>query len=162
MIKLILLDRDGVINKELGKYVTNPDDFELLPHVIPNLIKLKNAKIKVAVISNQGGIAKGLYTHQTLNKIHEKLNMALSAHTLSFDEIYYCPHHPDSSKCLCRKPGSIMVEKALARFGFNSDAALMIGDTQRDIEAANAVFVKAVKIESNQDWSFIIDNILAH
>ncbi len=162
MIKLILLDRDGVINRELGKYVTSPDDFELLPHVIPNLIKLKNAGIKVVVISNQGGIAKGLYTHQTLDKIHEKLNMALSAHCLSFDEIYYCPHHPDFSKCLCRKPESIMVEKTLARLGFDPNMAIMIGDTQRDIEAANAALVKAVKIESNQDWSFVIDEILAH
>jgi D-glycero-D-manno-heptose 1,7-bisphosphate phosphatase len=162
MIKLILLDRDGVINKELGGYVTNPDDFEVLPHVIPNLIKLKNAGIKVAVITNQGGIAKGLYTHQTLAKIHQKLNLILKAHHLVFDEIYYCPHHTDFGKCLCRKPGSIMIEKALARFGVNPKEAIMIGDTQRDIEAANASGVRAVKIESNEDWSFVIDEILAH
>jgi D-glycero-D-manno-heptose 1,7-bisphosphate phosphatase len=162
MIKLILLDRDGVINKELGGYVTNPDDFEVLPHVIPNLIKLKNAGIKVAVITNQGGIAKGLYTHQTLAKIHQKLNLILKAHQLVFDEIYYCPHHTDFGKCLCRKPGSIMIEKALARFGINLQEAIMIGDTQRDIEAANDAGVRAVKIESNQDWSSIIDEILAH
>lgn len=162
MIKLILLDRDGVINKELGGYVTNPDDFEVLPHVIPNLIKLKNAGIKVAVITNQGGIAKGLYTHQTLAKIHQKLNLILKAHHLVFDEIYYCPHHTDFGKCLCRKPGSIMIEKALARFGVNPQEAIMIGDTQRDIEAANDAGVRAVKIESNQDWSSIIDEILAH
>lgn len=162
MIKLILLDRDGVINKESGAYVTNPGDFELLPHVIPNLIKLKNAGIKVAVITNQGGIAKGLYTHQTLSKIHDKLNSALSAHGLVFDEIYYCPHHPDFGKCLCRKPASIMIEKALARFGFDAAEALMIGDTQRDVDAAEAAGAKAIRVESNQDWSFVIDEILAH
>ena len=99
MIKLILLDRDGVINKELGGYVTNPNDFELLPHVIPNLVKLKNAGIKVAVITNQGGIAKGLYSHQILADIHAKLNKSLLEHGLAFDEIYYCPHHPDIGKC---------------------------------------------------------------
>ena len=71
MVKLILLDRDGVINKELGAYVTNPIDFELLPHVIPNLLKLKRAGILVVVITNQGGIAKGLYAHQTLTQIHK-------------------------------------------------------------------------------------------
>ncbi len=162
MIKLILLDRDGVINKELGAYVTNPNDFELLPHVIPNLIKLKNAGIKVVVITNQGGIAKGLYTHQTLAEIHDKLNTFLREHGLSFDEIYYCPHHPDFGKCLCRKPASIMVEKALAKFGVDATEAIMIGDTQRDIDAANAAGVKATRVESNQDWSFIINEILAH
>lgn len=162
MIKLILLDRDGVINKEVGGYITNPDDFEVLPHVIPNLMKLKNAGIPTVVITNQGGIAKGLYTHQTLAKIHQKLNLILKAHQLVFDEIYYCPHHNDFGKCLCRKPGSIMIEKALARFGVNPQEAIMIGDTQRDIEAANDAGVRAVKIESNQDWSFVIDEILAH
>lgn len=162
MIKLILLDRDGVINKEVGGYITNPDDFEVLPHVIPNLMKLKNAGIPTVVITNQGGIAKGLYTHQTLAKIHQKLNLILKAHQLVFDEIYYCPHHNDFGKCLCRKPGSIMIEKALARFGINPQEAIMIGDTQRDIEAANDAGVRAVKIESNQDWSFVIDEILAH
>ncbi len=162
MIKLILLDRDGVINKEMGAYVTNPNDFEVLPHVVPNLIKLKNAGIQVVVITNQGGIAKDLYTHQTLAKIHQKLNLILEAHQLTFDEVYYCPHHPDYGKCLCRKPGSIMIEKALARFGVNPQEAIMIGDTQRDIEAANAARVMAFKIESNQDWSSIIDEILAY
>lgn len=162
MIKLILLDRDGVINKELGAYVTNPDDFELLPHVIPNLIKLKNAGIKVVVVTNQGGIAKGLYTHQTLSKIHDKLNNALLPQGLVFDEIYYCPHHPDFGKCLCRKPASIMVEKALAKFGIDAKDAHMIGDTQRDVDAANAAGVKATRVESNQDWLFVIDEILAH
>jgi len=162
MIKLILLDRDGVINKELGGYVTNPNDFELLPHVIPNLIKLKNAGIKVAVITNQGGIAKGLYSHQILADIHAKLNKSLLEHGLAFVEIYYCPHHPDFGKCLCRKPASIMVEKALARYGVNASEAIMIGDTQRDVDAANAAGVKATKVESNQDWSFVIDEILAH
>lgn len=162
MMKLILLDRDGVINKELGTYVTNPDDFELLPHVIPNLIKIKNAGIKVAVITNQGGIAKGLYTPQTLAKIHDKLKNSLAEHGLLVDEIYYCPHHPDFGKCLCRKPASIMVEKALAKFGIDAKDAHMIGDTQRDVDAANAAGVKATKVESNQDWLFVIDEILAH
>lgn len=162
MMKLILLDRDGVINKELGTYVTNPDDFELLPHVIPNLIKIKNAGIKVAVITNQGGIAKGLYTPQTLAKIHDKLKNSLAEHGLLVDEIYYCPHHPDFGKCLCRKPASIMVEKALAKFGIDAKDAHMIGDTQRDVDAANAAGVKATKVEPNQDWLFVIDEILAH
>jgi len=162
MIKLILLDRDGVINKELGAYVTNPDDFELLPHVIPNLIKLKNAGIKVVVVTNQGGIAKELYTHIILAKIHNKLNTSLLEHNLSIDEIFYCPHHQDFGNCLCRKPASIMVEKALARFGVIAAEAHMIGDTQRDIDAAEAAGVKATMVESNQDWSFVIDEILAH
>ncbi len=160
MIKLILFDRDGVLNKELGKYVSQVEDFEVLPHVIPNLIKLKKAGINFTIITNQGGIAKGLYSHQTLAQIHQKLINLLAQHQLAFNEIYYCPHHPDFGNCICRKPNSVMIEKTLARFGIKPNQAIMIGDNLRDIEAANAAGVKAYKVEPNQDWSYIIDEIL--
>lgn len=160
MNKLILLDRDGVLNKELGGYVTNTEDFEVLPHVIPNLLRLKNAGYKFIVITNQSGIAKSMYSHQMLGAIHQKLINALSLGDITLEEIYYCPHHPDFSLCLCRKPKSGMIEKALARFGVNAKQAIMIGDTTRDIEAAEAAGVKAHKIQPNEDWAWVVDLIL--
>lgn len=160
MNKLILLDRDGVLNKELGGYVTNTEDFEVLPHVIPNLLRLKNAGYKFIVITNQSGIAKSMYSHQVLGEIHQKLTNALSLGGITLEEIYYCPHHPDFSLCLCRKPKSGMVEKALARFGVNAQQTNMIGDTVRDIEAAEAAGVKAHKIQPNEDWAWVVDLIL--
>lgn len=159
MLRLILLDRDGVLNRELGDYVTSVADFEVLPHVVSNLLRLKEMGCKFIVITNQSGIAKQLYTHETLQRIHEKLLHELAGHGLQMDEIYYCPHHPDFSKCLCRKPGSSMVEKALARFGVKPHEAIMIGDTARDVEAAQGAGVKGYRISSNEDWSGIIDEL---
>jgi D-glycero-D-manno-heptose 1,7-bisphosphate phosphatase len=161
MDKLILLDRDGVLNKELGGYVTNTEDFEVLPHVIPNLLRLKEAGYKFIVITNQSGIAKGMYSHYTLNAIHQKLIDALQTNQIFIEEIYYCPHHPDFSLCLCRKPKSGMIERALARFGVKPEQAVMIGDTVRDIEAAENVGVKAYKIHPNEDWAWVVDTILS-
>lgn len=157
MLRLVLLDRDGVLNREIGGYVTNVTDFEVLPHVIPNLLRLKQMGCKFIVITNQGGIARQLYDHHTLRQIHNKLEQELAVHDLQFEEIYYCPHHPDFSMCLCRKPGSSMVEKALARFNVSAHEAVMIGDTERDVEAATGAGVKGYRINSNEDWARLVD-----
>lgn len=161
MLKLVLLDRDGVLNRELGGYVTNTADFEVLPHVVPNLLRLKKMGCRFVVITNQSGIAKSLYTHKGLNEIHQKLVNTLEKNDLQLDEIYYCPHHPDFGLCLCRKPLSSMVEKALARYGVMPHEAIMIGDTMRDVEAAQHVGVSAYKINSNENWGRIVDELEA-
>lgn len=161
MVKLILFDRDGVLNRELGGYVTDVPSFEVLPHVLPNLIKLKEAGYRFVIITNQSGIAKGIYSHEGLAAIHNKLKKYVAEAGIVFDEIYYCPHHPEYSLCLCRKPQSGMIEKALARFGVAPHEAVMIGDTPRDIEAAEAAGVKAYKIAPNEDWTPIAESLLA-
>jgi D-glycero-D-manno-heptose 1,7-bisphosphate phosphatase len=162
MLKLIFFDRDGVLNKELGGYTSSVELFEVLPHVVPNLKRLAPHNLKYVVVTNQSGIAKGLYTHQILSDIHQKLINELEAHQLKLEDIYYCPHHPDFSLCICRKPQSGMIEKALAQFGVKPHEAIMIGDTPRDVEAAEAVGVKAYKIDSNQNWDFVLDEIEAN
>ncbi|MES2689753.1 MAG: HAD family hydrolase [Bacteroidota bacterium] len=159
MLKLVLLDRDGVLNRELGGYVTNTADLEVLPHVVPNLLRLKTMGCRFVVITNQSGIAKSLYTHKGLNEIHQKLVSELEKNGLQLDEIYYCPHHPDFGLCLCRKPLSSMVEKALARYGVRFDEAVMIGDTMRDVEAAQQAGVGTYKINSNENWGWIVDEL---
>lgn len=161
MSKLILLDRDGVLNKELGGYVTAPEAFDILPHVVPNLKRLVDAGYMLVVITNQGGIAKKLYSHEILKQIHAKMIAELASHGIVLTEIYYCPHHQDTGKCLCRKPASIMIEKALARFKVNPQDAIMIGDTPRDIEAATSAGIQSYKVDSNEDWAFVVDEILA-
>lgn len=161
MVKLILFDRDGVLNRELGGYVTDVPFFEVLPHVLPNLIKLKRAGFRFVIITNQSGIAKGIYTHEILDAIHHKLKAHVAEAGIAFDEIYYCPHHPDYSRCICRKPQSGMIEKALARFGVKPEEAIMIGDTPRDIEAAEAAGVKTFKISPNEDWTPIAESLLS-
>ncbi len=151
MNKILFLDRDGVINREIGNYITHPDYFELNPAIAPIISKAKELGYKVIVVTNQGGIGKGLYTHEILKSIHQKMQKGLAALGVSVDEIYYCPHHPDhDGYCMCRKPGSLMLEKALAKHKANAAQSIMIGDTPRDMEAAAAVGVRGVLVEANE------------
>jgi D-glycero-D-manno-heptose 1,7-bisphosphate phosphatase len=158
--KAAFFDRDGVLNKEIGDYIKKIDEFELLPHFYPNLKKLHDAGYLLFVITNQGGISKKQYTHEILAQIHKKMEAEAKQAGFEFTEIYYCPHHPEQSNCLCRKPGSLMVEKAVAKYGVDVSKSFMIGDKERDVTCANNVGVFGYLIESNEDITPIIDNEL--
>ena len=153
MQKVIFLDRDGVLNKEIGEYITHADMFELNTGVSSALKILRKRGYQFIVITNQGGLAKGLYSHQTLTDIHNKMKSLLNADGVTLMDIYYCPHHPDFTKCLCRKPGSLMLEKAIAKYDVDVAASYFIGDADRDIIAAAVVGIKTIKVDANQDLS---------
>jgi D-glycero-D-manno-heptose 1,7-bisphosphate phosphatase len=156
MNKAIFLDRDGVINEEVGEYITRVADFKVLPHAVEGIKKFNDAGWQVVIITNQGGIAKGLYTAAELDQMQQQL-AEVTAHV---DLIYYCPHHPDFGKCLCRKPDSLMVQKALARLNVSPVHAAFIGDKQRDIESAAGASVKGYLIEPNENWVPLADEII--
>lgn len=159
--KAVFLDRDGVLNQEVGDYIKQPNDFKILPFIYQGLKKLQDAGFLLVVITNQGGIAKGFYNQQTLNTMHGFLEAELAKHQITLTEIFYCPHHPDSGNCLCRKPNSIMVEKAVSKYQINPTQSFFIGDKQRDIDCGNAVGVKGILIEPNQDWTVFVENIIS-
>lgn len=148
-MKAVFFDRDGVLNKELGRYVCHPDEFEVNEWVIPFMQQLQQAGFVFFIITNQGGISKGLYTKSDLLAIHQKLKDRLAPYTIFFKEVYYCPHHPLHSQCLCRKPGNLMLQKAIAKYGISISQSFMIGDTERDIEAAQKTGVHAWQILPN-------------
>ncbi|MBX7203270.1 MAG: HAD-IIIA family hydrolase [Bacteroidia bacterium] len=154
--KALFLDRDGIVNREIGRYILNINEFELLPALVPFLQVAANKGYRFVLITNQAGIAKGLYGHDLVNKCHQQLSDELTKHGLRFAAMYYCPHFPEFGECLCRKPGSLMIEKALARFGFDAGSSLMIGDKQRDVDAAEAVGVPACLLPSNPDLSTLL------
>lgn len=160
MHKAIFLDRDGVLNKEIGEYVPTHQLFDVLEHVPALLKRFQDAGYLLIVITNQGGIAKKLYTHDDLAVIHKKLIDILAIHDVKLSDIYYCPHHPEFSKCLCRKPGSLLLEKAIAKYQIDPSLSFMIGDKERDVEASEAVGVKGFLIEANANWGYIADEIL--
>ncbi len=160
MQKAIFLDRDGVLNFELGDYVTRPADFKVLEFVPAQLKRLQDANYLLIVITNQGGIAKGLYSHEELAVMNKILTDEIAKVNVNLTEIFYCQHHPEYSKCLCRKPGSMMIEKALAKYRIDPKLSFMIGDKERDIEAAAAAGVKGFLIEANENWKFLVDKIL--
>lgn len=149
MNKAVFLDRDGVINRELGHYCENINDFEILADVGEAIKTLKDAGFLVIVISNQGGIAKGLYSAKDVENMHSIFCNYLSKYGTCVDDLYFCPHHDSISKCLCRKPNSLMIEKAMAVYDIDPKQSYMIGDGKRDIEAAENAGVKGILIESN-------------
>ncbi|MXV15266.1 D-glycero-alpha-D-manno-heptose-1,7-bisphosphate 7-phosphatase [Hufsiella ginkgonis] len=149
--KAVFLDRDGVLNKELGDYVCSAGDFEVLEHNFAPLKQLQDRGYLLIVITNQGGIAKGWYSEKDLSEMHDKLRAVYSANGITLTEIYYCRHHPQyNGNCLCRKPGSIMLEKAAARFGAEPSRSYFIGDRERDVLAGEAAGMTGILIDSDQ------------
>jgi D-glycero-D-manno-heptose 1,7-bisphosphate phosphatase len=152
MNKAIFFDRDGVINNDKGLYyIYNPDDFELNEGVFETFSRLNNNGYLIVIISNQGGIAKGIYTKSHVDIIHNLLIENAAKENIIISEIYYCPHHNDYGRCLCRKPDSLLIEKALARFDIDPLKSYFIGDSERDIKAANKSGIDGLLIKSNQN-----------
>lgn len=160
MKKAVFFDRDGVINNDLGiYYIFDPKDFELNIGIIELLKWLKSKGFLLIIISNQGGISKGIYSHRDVENVHQKMNESLGKSGIVFDEIYYCPHHPDNENCLCRKPGSVQIEKAISRFSINASYSFFIGDRDTDIEAGKKSGLRTIKVIANQDMSDVISLI---
>ena len=149
MNKVALLDRDGVINIERGKYVESVDEFELTEGIVEVLKFLKSEGYIFVVTTNQGGIARQLYTFEILNDIHQKMIDLLSVEDIHFEDIFFCSHHPNYGLCLCRKPDSLMLEKGLAKYKADRTKCFMIGDSDRDEGAAEKAGIPIHKIDAN-------------
>jgi D-glycero-D-manno-heptose 1,7-bisphosphate phosphatase len=160
MKKVIFLDRDGVINNDTGHYyIYKPADFVLNDGLIAGLLQLKNVGYEFVIISNQGGIARGTYSKQEVELVHDKLLKEFARHHLSVLEIYYCPHHSEIEKCLCRKPESLLIEKAIARFTIDTKKSYFIGDSEKDMQAAIKAGIQGISIKSNQNIQTILFQI---
>ncbi|MCX6291802.1 MAG: HAD family hydrolase [Bacteroidetes bacterium] len=155
-IKIIFLDRDGVINRERGEYTFRKEDFILNDGLVEALKICSEKKYQFVVISNQSGIAKGIYTKEDVENLHLHLKNILANHGIEILEMYYCPHHPDVGKCLCRKPGSLLLEKAIARFDVDAANSYFIGDAERDAEAGKKAGVKTILIAPNSSLTSVI------
>jgi len=101
------------------------------------------------IVSNQSGIGRGLFKIEDTEKLHASLLKKLKKENIHIEEIYYCVHHPETGNCLCRKPDSLNVEKALARFNIDPFLSYFIGDKERDVLAGEKVGVKGILMESN-------------
>jgi len=159
MKKALFLDRDGVLNRERGDYTYLVEDFEVLPDVSAAIKLARQKGYLIIVISNQGGIAKGLFDENRVDMLHQMMSDKLQKNGVSFDEIYYCQHHNEVGKCICRKPNSLMLEKAIARFDIDVEKSVMIGDSQRDVDAASKVGVQGFLIESNSGILKIVQGL---
>jgi len=137
----VFLDRDGTINEDVG-YLDNPERLKFLPRAV-EAIKLLNNKvgIKVIVVSNQSGVARGFFSEETVKRIDEKMQEELLAQGASIDATYFCPHHPEIGKqpyrvnCECRKPNPGLLLQAAREYGIELRRSYMVGDKMSDIEA---------------------------
>ncbi len=159
--KAVFLDRDGVINYDPGDYTRSLTQFRVLPTVYEALEQLQDAGYLLILITNQGGIAKGQYTHEDVHEIHRYFIQSCAERGIDITDVYYSPHHPDFGESLSRKPGGLMIEKACARHRVNPKISWMIGDKNRDIEAGEKLGVSGILISVNGDLIDYIPQILA-
>jgi len=160
MNKALFLDRDGVINLEQGDYVWQTKNFALCPNVSNNLKRFQDAGYLLILITNQGGIAKGIYSHQDVRKVHDYMEELLAENGVVFDGLYHSPYHDIKGKSLGRKPGSLLFEKAIAKFNVDPSLSIMVGDKERDVIPAKALGMKTFLVEKNIDIEFIVDQFL--
>lgn len=160
MNKAVFLDRDGVINKSNLYYTFKKEDF-VFNEGIPEALKNFTEKgYLIFVITNQSGVAKKLYSNADVDSVHAYMITALKEHGVEIAEIYHCPHHPDFSKCICRKPDSLLLEKCIARFNIDCQRSFFIGDRQRDIDAAKKAGVNGILVDENSDIRKIISHAI--
>jgi len=141
----VLLDRDGTISVKAPEsaYVTSPEELVLLPGAATAIRRLNEACIPVAVVTNQRGIARGRMTEADLEAVHARLERVLAAEGARVDAIFHCPH--EEGTCGCRKPGTVMLERACEHFGLASlRGTVMIGDALSDVQAGRAVGARTV------------------
>jgi D-glycero-D-manno-heptose 1,7-bisphosphate phosphatase len=157
--KVIFLDRDGILFEEHGNYTYLDEQIRYVPHIEEALRTLRDRGYEFILITNQGGVGKGLYTIERVEEIHAGMQAHFARHGIEFLEMYFCPHHPVTSNCLCRKPDSQMLEKAIARFGIDAGESWFIGDNERDQEAGEKAGVRTLLVPSNADLREYIGEI---
>lgn len=159
--KAVFFDRDGTINSDEGHYyIYKPEDFVFNPGVIEGMKRLQDAGFLLFVISNQGGIAKGIYTREDVDKVHQFMCSELKKQGINITKIYYCPHHESIKSCICRKPSPYMVNLAVEEYNIDKSYSFFIGDSSKDVKCAEDAGIKPLKIHKNQDLTPIIDQIL--
>jgi D-glycero-D-manno-heptose 1,7-bisphosphate phosphatase len=137
-MKLVILDRDGVINFDSDQYIKSPDEWKPIPGSLEAIAKLNQAGCRVLVATNQSGIGRGLFDMTTFNAINEKMYRLLAQVGGRIDALFFCPHAADAN-CNCRKPKAGLYEEIAKRFNADLTGVPCIGDALRDLQAAQTV-----------------------
>jgi D-glycero-D-manno-heptose 1,7-bisphosphate phosphatase len=147
MMRLVVLDRDGVINEDSPDYIRSPEGFRPIDGSLEAIARLSQAGLLVAVATNQSGLARGLFDIDALNRIHALLCSRASAVGGRIDLIAFCPHGPDDG-CRCRKPGPGLLESLAGRLAVAPNAITMVGDSLRDLRAAEQFGARPILVRS--------------
>ena len=140
----VFLDRDGTIIKD-ANYISRPEQVELIDGAAEAISRINAALVPVIVVTNQSGIGRGFYTLADYARVRERVEELLEQHGARVDATYMCPHKPEDG-CLCRKPGTLLFERASEDLGIDLSSALFIGDRLRDIEPAKKFGARGVLI----------------
>lgn len=144
-MKLVILDRDGVINQDSDAYIKAPEEWIPIPGSLEAIARLNHAGYHVVVATNQSGLARGLFDIDRLNAIHERLYEELDKVGGHIDSIFFCPHGPDDG-CDCRKPKIGLMNQISERLDIDLDDVPAIGDSLRDLQAADAVGARPILV----------------
>lgn len=151
MTKLLILDRDGVINEESAAYVKSPEEWHPIPGSLEAIALLCQRGWEITIATNQSGIGRGYYDEAMLTKIHNKMHQALDALGGKIHYVSYCPHHPEAG-CACRKPKVGLLEQIAAQyklsFPFDTHTIPFVGDSARDLIAADAAGCQPILVLS--------------
>jgi len=146
-LKLVLLDRDGVINRDSRAFIKTPDEWKALPGSLEAIARLHQAGWTVIVVTNQSGVGRGLIDYAQLAEIHRKMHNEVVAEGGEVAAVFFCPHAPDDG-CTCRKPKSGLFEQIRNRFDVALENVTAIGDSMRDLVAAETAGCKPVLVRT--------------
>ncbi|MGH3182291.1 MAG: D-glycero-alpha-D-manno-heptose-1,7-bisphosphate 7-phosphatase, partial [Streptosporangiaceae bacterium] len=149
----IFFDRDGTLNEEVG-YAGRPEEFHIYPYAAEAVRRANQAGWAAVVVTNQAGVARGLFPEAAVKELHRMLAEHLAAQGAKLDGIYYCPHHPEGTvagyaeACTCRKPQPGMLLRAAHELGLNLSSSWVVGDRRYDVAMAHAAGAKAVLVRT--------------
>jgi D-glycero-D-manno-heptose 1,7-bisphosphate phosphatase len=144
-MKLVILDRDGVINHDSDQYIKSPEEWKPIAGSLEAIARLTQWGWRVVVCTNQSGVGRGLFVMDTLNAIHDKMVRAVSQAGGRIDAIFFCPH-TNADKCACRKPKPGMFQDIAQRYNIELAGVPAIGDSLRDLQAAQAVGAQPILV----------------
>ncbi|WJW75513.1 D-glycero-beta-D-manno-heptose 1,7-bisphosphate 7-phosphatase [Thiohalobacter sp. IOR34] len=148
-MRLIILDRDGVINQDSEAYIKSPEEWHPIPRSLEAIAELNRADYRVVVATNQSGIGRGLYDLDTLARIHARMHQALAEVGGKVEAIFFCPHAPDEG-CDCRKPRPGLLLDIASRLQVSLHGVPVIGDALRDLQAAQAVGASPILVRTGK------------
>jgi len=148
-VRLVILDRDGVINRESDDFIKSPAEWIPLPGSLEAITRLTKSGYTVVVASNQSGVGRGLFSLEMLGKINAHMNAAVEKAGGKIDAVFVCPHKPEDG-CDCRKPKPGLFTQIAARYGVSLKDVPAIGDAARDIEAARAAGARPILVRTGR------------
>jgi len=157
--RFVFLDRDGVININRDDYVKSWDEFVFIQGSKEAIKLLNDNNFWIILVTNQSPIGRGIFSHETLEKIHDKMLQELYQAGAHIDAIYYCPHSPDD-KCECRKPKPGLLTRAAEELDIDLKSSILVGDSDGDLEAGNAVGCKTFKVTETNDLLQVVKLII--